>query len=325
MPPILASAPTRIDLAGGTLDIWPLYLLLPDCVTVNLAIDRRARVRIAARRDDRRVLRSLDTGETAELADDGASLPLLRAVARSVSAVKGYTLTTRAAVPPGSGLGGSSSMAVAALRGLSAFGGRPMPLPRVLAVARDLEAKVIRVPTGNQDHIAAARGGLAAVHFRSGGFRREPIRADLRELGSRIALVLVGQSRLSADTNWRMLRAAVDGDAGTLARFAEIAAAARAMREALLAGDLCAAASAMEREYGARRGLVPGVETPEMARVHAAALAAGALAGKVCGAGGGGGMVFLVPPGRRSAVLRAAEEAGARPLPFRPDPRGVEP
>jgi D-glycero-alpha-D-manno-heptose-7-phosphate kinase len=173
--------------------------------------------------------------------------------------------------------------------------------------------------------VAAAFGGLAAVRFRAGGFRREAIRTDLAELGRRLALVLVGQSRLSADTNWRMLRAAVDGDGGTLARFGRIAAAARAMREALSAGDLSAAAAAMEREYDARRGLVAGVETAEMAEVHAAARAAGALAGKVCGAGGGGGMVFLAPPGRRNAVLAAAREAGARPLAFRPDPEGVTP
>lgn len=330
MAPVTCIAPTRIDLAGGTLDLWPLYLVVAGCATVNLAIDRHARATVNPRDDARVILRSADLGATveapslAELPPEG-DLPLLRAVAREAGPATGFELVTRSGVPPGSGLGGSSSLAVAALRALSIAAGSPLSPPRLVVLARDLEARMLGVPTGTQDHFAAASGGLSLIELIPGGPRRRRLRADAEALSRRLVLVLVGSSRLSADTNWRMLRAALDGDAAALEAFRDIAAAARRLRDALTDGDHAAAAEAMAADYEARRGLVPGVETGEMRRAREAALDAGALAGKVCGAGGGGAMVFLVPPGRKSAVSAAAAAAGARPLGFRPDREGVRP
>ena len=298
-----ASAATRIDLAGGTLDIWPVYLLVPGSVTVNLAISRRAIAVVLPRKDGRIVLRSVDTrsevsaGNREQLARV-RGLPLLREAALAAGPFTGFTLQTQSSVPPGSGLGGSSSMAVAVLRALSVAADRPLSRPEILPIARDIEAKVIRVPTGQQDHYGAAYGGLNAIRYGPGELEGERIPIDLKALGRRLVVAIVGKSRLSATTNWRMVRALVDRDREVRRRFDEIARAGREMREALLGQSFAAAAAAMENEYAARRKLVPGVETKAMARVHAAALDAGALAGKVCGAGGGGAMVFLVPPAR---------------------------
>ncbi len=330
MRPATCLAPTRIDLAGGTLDIWPLYLLLPGSLTVNLAVSLTAKVKVVPRRDGRRVLRSLDSRERTEAPASaaeplGGTLPLLRAVARAVPTPGGYTLTAKTSVPRGSGLGGSSSLAVAALRALSLAAERPLSPADILPLARDLEAEVIRVPTGTQDHFAAAFGGLSALHLAAGAPRREVLRTDLDALASRLALAVVGESRMSAVTNWRMLRAAIDERASTLRRFEAIAQAAREMREALLASDFAAVGEAMDREYEARRRLVAGLETAPMRRVIEATRAAGAIGGKVCGAGGGGGMVFLAEAGRRDEVLAAAAAAGAHPLRFTPDTAGVRP
>jgi D-glycero-alpha-D-manno-heptose-7-phosphate kinase len=327
---VKAAAPARVDLAGGTLDIWPLYLLVPGAVTVNLAIDRLARAEVSPRPDRRIVLQSIDSGETAEaLGPDGEwssrALPLLRAIVRHIGPQRGLTLVTRSGVPPGSGLGGSSALAVAALHALSLFLGVRRPREELLPLARDIEAAVIGVPTGLQDHYAAAFGGLSVLHLGPGEPKRERIPSGTDVIARRAVLALVGASRLSARTNWAMLRAAVDGDREVVQGFREIAAAARAVRDALLGGSIDRAAEAMAREYAARRRLVPGVETAGMRRVHDAALGAGALAGKVCGAGAGGGMLFLVPPRGKAAVGRAVAAAGARVLPLRPDLEGLRP
>jgi len=250
-------------------------------------------------------------------------LPLLREAALAVGPPGGFTLLTRSAVPPGSGLGGSSAMAVAVLRALSVAAEKPLPRAEILPIARDIEAKVIRVPTGQQDHYGAAYGGLNAIRYGPGEIDGERIPIDLRQLGRRLVVAIVGKSRLSATTNWRMVRALVDRDSEVRSRFVEIARAGRDMREALLGRDFAAAAAAMESEYASRRKLVPGVETKAMARVHAAALDAGALAGKVCGAGGGGAMAFLVPPSKKAAVTRAVAARGAAPLRFSPAREGL--
>ena len=323
-----ASAPVRIDLAGGTLDIWPLYLLFPGAVTVNLAVRLPARARVSPRTDDRVVLRAEDQKVTIEARDlasipADAPLPLHAAIARYVRPSGGFTLTTRARVPRGSGLGGSSSLAVAALRALSVAKGRPLSKSRIVAIARDLEAAVLGIPTGTQDHMAAAWGGLSAIRLGPGGASRERVRADVGELSRRLVLAIAGPSRLSATTNWGMVKAAVDDTGDTRARFREVVAAARDLRKSLVAGDIAGVGEAVEREYAARRGLAEGVETKEMRELRAASREAGAVAGKVCGAGGGGGMLFIVPPGRKKAVKTALAEAGARVLPFRPDEEGL--
>ncbi|MBD3163552.1 MAG: hypothetical protein GF328_15725, partial [Candidatus Latescibacteria bacterium] len=258
--PVRTVAPARIDLAGGTLDIWPLYLLVPGAVTVNLAVSRLARASVALRRDGRIRLRSRDTGDRVQqnLRDrvwDGDALPLLREIVEVFRPAVGFDLSTRSAVPPGSGLGGSSALAVAVLRALSIALEVPLSRDEILPLARDVEAKVIGVPTGLQDHFAAAYGGLSALHLRPGAPEREVVPGGADPLTRRLLLVLVGASRLSARTNWAMLRGAVDGDPEIRERFLEIAAAAREMRSALLGRDIDRAAAAMQREYRARRGL----------------------------------------------------------------------
>ena len=167
------------------------------------------------------------------------------------------------------------SLALAALHALSTAAGHRISRQDLLPLARDLEARIMGVPTGLQDHYAAAYGGLSVLHLRAGGPRREQLRAGALALARRVVLVLVGASRLSARTNWAMLSRAIDGDPETLERFRDVARAARDMRTALLGGAIDRAAEALSREYAARRGLAPGVETDEMRSVHAAATSAG--------------------------------------------------
>ncbi|MEN8149622.1 MAG: hypothetical protein ABFS86_07345 [Planctomycetota bacterium] len=323
-----ASAPVRIDLAGGTLDIWPVYLLFPGALTVNLAIRLPARARVTPRKDGRVVLRAKDLPALVEADDldsipDDSALPLHAAIARCVRPSGGFTLATRARVPRGSGLGGSSALAVAALRALSVANGAPWGKAKIVAIAKDLEAAVLGIPTGTQDHLASAWGGLSTVRLDPGGAKRERLRADVDGLCRHLVLAIAGASRLSATTNWDMVKGAVDDRGDVRARFREIVAAAHDVRGAILAGDIPGVGRAVEREYGARRGLAKGVETKEMRELRGAAREAGALGGKVCGAGGGGGMLFVVPRGRKKAVSAALAEAGARVLPFSPDAEGL--
>src|SRR5574337_899884 len=183
---IESRAPTRIDLAGGTLDIWPLYLFHEGALTVNAAISRYATCVIETRRDPRIVLVSRDTRRresfTSLRALDRAGryrLPLLAGLVRFYRPKKGLVLTTDSEAPAGAGIGGSSAMAVAICAALDRLTGADHSLEDWIHISRDVEAIVIRVPTGTQDHYPPAFGGAAAIHLDPGRERREALRVNL--------------------------------------------------------------------------------------------------------------------------------------------------
>lgn len=317
---ITASAPTRIDLAGGTFDIWPLYLFHDRAQTINAALSLRATGILQSRTDSRIVFRSEDTGDVVEAASVGdLDLDRLPLVARLVHLFldgtgTGIEVTTRSDSPVGAGIAGSSAMNVALTGGLAAFTGRSLSDDELLAIAMNVEAQVIRVPTGAQDYRPALYGGVSAVELTATGIRRVALPVETHALASRIVVAYTGASRNSGINNWDVMKRRIDGDPAVVAAFEGIRDAAVGMRDALSAGDWDAAGRALAAEWACRTTLAPGVTTPEINALLAAANAAGALAGKVCGAGGGGCLFCLVPPDRKTAVAEALRVGGARVL-----------
>lgn len=323
---IHSSAPTRIDLAGGTIDIWPLYLFHQPAVTINAAISLRAHCTIESRTDGRVVIASEDTGERVE-AESAAVLGVdtLSLLARLVTHfdARGLTLTTRSDSPVGAGIAGSSTLNIAVIAALAAFTGRAMTDDDQLELAKNIEAQVINVPTGVQDYRPALYGGISAVELSVTGVRRVPVQVDPTALASRIVLAYTGATRNSGINNWDMMKRHIDGEASVVAAFDRIADIARQMRHTLERGDWVATGVALAAEWENRKRLAPGVTTPAIDELLARAKDAGAWAGKVCGAGGGGCLFCLTPPDRHAAVSDALAGGGARLLPFTIETRGV--
>jgi len=334
-----ASSPTRIDLAGGTLDIWPLNMLVERAMTVNVAIDLTATAEIedlpagGSATSARVEVHSEDQGRTeawdiAAAPPAGSSLPLIAECLRFFGPSRGFRITTRCQAPAGSGLGGSSALAIGILGALQAYLGRPiMPPDEMVRVARDLEAKVLEIPTGTQDHFAAVFGGAAAIRYGAGRAVREAIAVDLEALGSRLVLAYGGASRLSAMANWDMMRRAIDKDEQTRRALSAIAVIAHEMRAALTAGDFDAVGSLLGREWEQRKLLSAKVTTEIIEKTIAAARQAGAIAGKVCGAGGGGCIAIVCREGARPAVekaLLALAADGLKLLAARPTRVGLQ-
>jgi D-glycero-alpha-D-manno-heptose-7-phosphate kinase len=318
---LTASAPTRIDLAGGTYDIWPLYLFHTNAQTINAALSLRASCEIESRTDARIVLHSVDTGDTVDaptVADlDIDRLPLVARLARLFldGTSTGVTITTRSDSPVGAGIAGSSAMNIALTGGLAAFTGKAMTDAELLTTAMNVEAQVIRVPTGAQDYRPALYGGVSAVELDAMGVTRVALPVSTATLTSRIVVAYTGASRNSGINNWDVMKRRIDGDPAVVAAFDGIRDAALGMREALVAGDWDAAARHLAAEWACRTTLAPGVTTPAINALLDAARGAGASAGKVCGAGGGGCLFCLVPPARKSHVAAALSDAGADVLP----------
>jgi D-glycero-alpha-D-manno-heptose-7-phosphate kinase len=317
---IVSSAPTRIDLAGGTLDIWPLYLFHEGAVTVNTAIDLRAHVRIESRTDRQIELVSIDTDRRVTRAGwtdlDGTNqLPLLSLLARQYR-IENATLTTRSESPAGAGIAGSSALALAACGALARWSNAPDLAEDLLQVAMNVECQTIRVPTGVQDYRPALYGGTAAVELRVDGIRRVPIDVDPRELERRLVLAYTGAPRNSGTNNWEITKRHLDGDRDIFDGFERIRDTAVAMRTALERADWDEVGHQIAAEWENRKRLAPGVTTPIIDDLIARARRAGATAAKVCGAGGGGCLFCYGPPTARPSIAAALAEGGARVLDF---------
>lgn len=325
---IETSAPTRVDLAGGTVDIWPLYLFHESAVTVNLAIDLPARCRLASRRDGKIVLRSIDTGEFAEF--DGL-MPLkstskLRMLAKLIyffAPQRGLEMTTECTAPAGSGLAGSSALNISICGALNVFTGSRYDAETLITIAKNVEAQVIDVPTGDQDFYPPTYGGLSAIHFTPQGVKREGIPADLDRLSERLILVFSGQQRNSGINNWEVMKRHIDGDKRVYQAFEGIVRAAGKIAAALRDQRFQDIDEALDEEWSNRRLLSDGISTPEIEDIIARAKALGAGSAKICGAGGGGCVVLSVPEGRRQEIQNKLHNSSAHIIDYKIERQGL--
>ena len=328
---IESSAPTRVDLAGGTIDIWPLYLFHPGAATVNFAISLHAQCRIETRGDRKIVLESRDRKlafetslDTIEDLRDEKRLELISKLVHFFKPDTGFHLVANSAAPAGAGLGGSSALAIACIGALNRLVGNRYEERKFITIVANIETTVIRVPAGFQDYFPAFHGGTSCIHFGPEGIQREAIAVDEQQLNDRIAICYTGEPRLSGTNNWDIMKRHIDGDPELFRLFEGIRDSALAMRDALTQGDWNSVRNVMHSAYPNRKRLAPAVATPQMERLVEVALANGAEAAKICGAGGGGCIAFLCAEGRKQDVEQALSvEEGAEVLNWQVAPEGL--
>jgi D-glycero-alpha-D-manno-heptose-7-phosphate kinase len=319
-----------VDLAGGTVDIWPLYLFHPGAQTVNLAIRCYASCVIETRADRRIVLSSQDQGirETFEnltdLALGKSQLSLLRELVLFFEPRRGLSVRTSSQVPSGAGLGGSSALNIALCGGLARVTGKPYTRTQVLEIAKNVEAVVIRVPTGWQDYFPALYGGANAVHLDCDGVKRERLPLSFTDVEKRFVLCYTGHPRNSAINNWEVMKSHIDGDQRVLRNFDQIVTIASQMREALLARDWNDVAKLLALEWENRKRNFKGISTPKIDRMIEQTRKQGTVAAKVCGAGGGGCVIFMIQPGTKLAVEHALARLGGEIINFGVARAGLE-
>jgi len=310
MPVIIqTSAPTRVDLAGGTIDIPPLFLFHEGALTVNFAISLKAHCRIETRQDKIIRLESVDRGVAFEIGlddldtlKDEPRLELLSKLVYFFRPETGFTMTTRSEVPAGAGLAGSSTLNIACIVALNRLVGNRYPAAKFIGIAAAIECQVIKVPTGYQDYYSAQYGGIAAIHFAPDGMLREEIATDISELERRIAICYTGEPRNSGTNNWEITKAHIDGDREIFSIFDSIRDTAVTVREKMLSRDWAGLGEALKKAHPNRKRLSPNMTTPQMDLLIQTAMANGAIAAKVCGAGGGGCIAFFCEDGKRDDV-----------------------
>lgn len=309
---IESSAPTRVDLAGGTIDIPPLFLFHEGASTVNFAVSLMGKCRIETREDDKIVLASVDRNLSFEtgLADidqlrNEPRLELLSKLVYFFKPTVGFTMTTESEAPAGAGLAGSSTLNIACIGALNALVGDRYAPERFIPIAAAVECQVIKVPTGFQDYYSAQYGGVAAIHFSPAGIEREALDVDIETLENRIVVCYTGEPRNSGTNNWEITKRHIDGDPELFDIFEGIRDTSVEIRAALLDGDWERTGEILLRSHPARKRLSPNITTPHMDALIDSAMANGAVAPRVCGAGGGGCIAFFCEEGRRPEVAAA--------------------
>ena len=334
---IRARAPLRLGLGGGGTDLSPYCDQFGGAV-LNTTIDRFAYAFISPRDDGKVVFRAKDLGreEVLEAAPQlpQASLPLQRGVyerlvrdynrGRAISA----TITTTVDAPMGSGLGSSSALVVALVDAFRVLFGAPLGQYDVAHLAFEIERLDLGLAGGKQDQYAAAFGGTNFIEFLAKDrVIVNPLRVSdsaRNEFESSLVICFSGRSRDATVIIEQQTAGIVDHSARAIAAMDRLKADAIEMKNALLAGDIHAMAQILDDSWKAKKMTAPGISTDRIDQLYDVAVANGALAGKVSGAGGGGFVMFLVHPEDRLGLLNALNATGGIAGPVKFAERGCE-
>ena len=290
-------------------------------------------------------LRSLDFGEEGsfglgKLAYDG-KLDLLKAVVNEFEVREGFELTTHADMPAGSGMGTSSSMAVALIGCLKEFVGKGMDAREVAELAYHIEREELGQKGGYQDQYAAAFGGFNFIEFGKERIEVTPLDLPpktLNELQSRLLLFFTGEMRMplealeAAAKRYREERGKIHeemarrygAEVDYLESMHRLKRIALEMKRCLRANDMRSFGGLLHEGWVEKRGLSGEITNPEIESLYEIARGKGALGGKLLGAGGGGHLLIFCEPEGRLGITNELTKCGARMVPFAFEPKGLQ-
>jgi len=334
---IRARAPLRIGLAGGGTDVSPYSEDFGGAI-LNATIDRYAFAFVEPSTTGEHRFIASDIGSEEVLPADceakDAKLKLHAAVCRRIARQFcggkpiAVTLKTLVDAPPGSGLGSSSALVVAMVEAFRELLDLPLGPYEVARLAYEIERIDLGLAGGKQDQYAAAFGGINFMEFMAGDrVIVNPLRiprAVRNELESSLVVCFSGVSRSSERIIDQQRKGMIGKSAQTIDNLHQLKVDAIEMKQALLRADIVGMATVLDRSWRAKKGTAQGVSTKEIEQLCETALGAGALAGKVSGAGGGGFVMFIVPPENRLRVIEALNAAGGQAGGVKLTDRGAE-
>lgn len=313
----VVQSPTRVDLAGGTLDCWPLYLFFDHCVTINLSISIFTFVDLIPRADQEIHLEISDLNFNKNysnlselLSDADERLDLIRRHLEFFRPVKGFHLKTRSESPVGGGLGGSSSMCIGLIKAFSQWMNRELSKQEAILWASNIEAQLLKTPTGTQDYYPAFEAGLHMIHYGAWGARDEVINFPLKDFRERMFLVYTGKPHHSGMNNWQVIKAAVEKDAKVLQGLSNLRQVAFDLAKVCKEGQWSRLPELFNREFEYRVALSPAFTCPEIESLKEVVLSSGGEAVKICGAGGGGCVMVWAPPEAKQQVMTECQKSG---------------
>lgn len=327
---LIARAPLRVSFAGGGTDL-PAYYQKFGGMVVSAAIDKYFYVFVSPNGVDSLQVSSANYHALLRhtvpmpIPMDG-ELRHARAILNEFGVVGGYSIFLASEVPPGTGLGSSSAAAVALLKALATLRGDVLGKRALAELAVQVELGALRMPIGKQDQYASAFGGINAIHFSQDGVRVEPMAMGPQARARLQACTMLFLTQLTHDSS-RILtqqRASIEGgNADVLDALHAIRAGADEALRAIEGGDIGGLGAIVHRSWSRKKRLAPQITTATIDRAYEAALEAGALGGKITGAGGGGFLLLLCEPERQIGVTATLQALGLTRLDFHFDQVGA--
>lgn len=314
---VISRTPLRVSFVGGGTDL-PSFARARGGAVMSTAIDKYIYVIVSERFEDSLRV-SYSQTEIVDTLDD-LKHELVREALRMAGLPRKVEILTLADVPAqGTGLGSSSAVTIGTLNALFAYQGILKSAEELAAAASEIEIDILGKPIGRQDQYACAYGGTSLLRFGPGdAVRREPavLGAEaIRKLERSLLMFYTGRERAAADVLSKIDADISEGSAlnDSLEQMREYALA---LHERLGAGeDPDVVGRYLHDNWELKRTLSDTVSTPEIDRLYEAAREAGALGGKILGAGGGGFLLLYVPRDRQPAVRQIM--SSLRELPIR--------
>ena len=328
---LLVRAPLRISFAGGGTDLPDYYERFGGLV-VSVTIDKYFYVFLHPTGGRDVHISSADFSTFSRWSADDepvwdGHLRLPKAVLHDFSVDEGFSVFLASEVPPGTGLGSSSSVAVALTKAISTYLGQRLTPAEIAERAAGTEIRKLGSPIGKQDQYAAAFGGLNVLGFEREGVRVEHLALPpdaRRELESNLLLFYTGSSRQANTILQRQRESISAGQTDVLEALHAIKRSAEETKEALGRGDLDRVGEILHRSWEAKRRLASGVTNPRIDELYQLAREHGALGGKIAGAGGGGFLFLYCQRRFQPAVCAALEAEGLHRMDFCFDDGGAK-
>jgi D-glycero-alpha-D-manno-heptose-7-phosphate kinase len=310
---IITQTPLRISLAGGGTDFREFFREHGGAV-VSTAIDRFVYCIVKERFDDK-IYVNWSKKEIVESVDQ-IEHALVREAMRKTGVTKAVEISFLSDIPAeGSGLGSSSSVTVGVLNALYHFIGETPTADQLAREACEIEIDILGKPIGVQDQYIAAYGGLRQLRFGPGdkvvAEPLHPSRSALEDMDNMLMSFFTGRTR-QADGILAQQRSNIAAKVDVLKQMTK---QAEQVRQIIESGDIEQLGRVLHEGWEAKRKLATGISSSELDEIYERAVKAGALGGKISGAGGGGFFLLCVPSDKRQAVRKAL--ANLREMPFR--------
>jgi D-glycero-alpha-D-manno-heptose-7-phosphate kinase len=329
---VRAKAPLRVSFAGGGTDLPHWYTQHAGAV-FSSTIDRHAHVTLYPRDDELIRIRSIDLGLNITLdvnrppTYDGV-LDLAKAVIYRLGSRRGMELDVRSEAPPGSGLGGSSSVTAAIIGAVAAYTGQALDCYEQAELNFEVERHDLGIEGGKQDQYATTFGGFNVIEFYPDAAIVNTLelgRDTVNDLESHLLLCYTGRVRADLGLVSKQVRLYREGHKTTHMGMVRLRELAYEMAEAVSEGRLNEFGQLLHEAYLHKKRINPEVATGTIAdELYAEARRHGAIGGKLLGAGGGGYLLIYCETGRQQDVREALEELGGTVTDFAFDTRGVQ-
>ena len=326
---IISEGSVRVDLLGGTLDLEPINLILPNVVTLNVATSLKAKVTVESTQEETVVIKSEDYNTTytfqksdftsQKLIQEGffKEMSFICQILDAFNLHSNISLTLKSGAPAGSGLGGSSAMGITLFKALCKYTNKELKVDEAVAVVKGIEGRILNqgVP-GYQDYYPALLGGILCLRGVPGKTIYQQLYSDELKsfLEDHITLVYSGISRQSGINNWDVYKAFFDGNEKVRSGMYEIANLSYRAYEAIEEMNFSELLQLMGQEGNAREMLAKGIVPTEIKEFYQALSKEVPGVGlKMCGAGGGGCFIITHQKNQKEQVLQSVKSFNSNP------------